>query len=348
MQQATMKQYADPMEGLNAMQPATPAQATPVQASLPVGPEIKHVQIREASGAVRWQPVEARTADMARVIVGQYLDHAEILQVVDSMLRAAQLSPALPMPGEPEMGGPEDALAEEMGMPAPGGGENIETASLDAQTEETIKAALLHYRNTGVGIAEATDNFVNSYGKFLDRYGDKTSPARHLIEATVIRIAKETYEKPALTQQQPPQMMMAQRRRADEAKGPSPKKINEQQDDWVSLGDGGEVLGPDSTTQDGYPTPRSKIKPQQDTIALQPGSDGADTSTEPGTDSRDPGDFGAGKGYDSDGHVTFDGPGWGQSWSDTDLGDDSQTGDNDTTSDMDSVSSGAYQNVRSK
>jgi hypothetical protein len=356
MQQATMEQYADPTDGVPAVQPAQ------IQAQrLPVGPGIKHVLVQYEDGRQLWQPVEAANEQMARAIIGSYMDGTQVVQVVDSQLRAAQMDMA------PPGGAPMEAdPAEQMGleMTGPGGGENIETASLDQQTEETIKAAMLHYRNTGVGIAEATDSFVNNYSKFLDRYGDKTSPARHLIEAAVIRIAKEIYEKPALVQQ-PPQFTArlraeleqarqkhnwhvreARRLQAEEAKGPSPKKINEQQDDWVNLPGGGEMLGPDSETQEGYSDP--KVNTQVDTISKQPGSEGADTSTEPGTDSRDPGDFDAGKGYDADGHVTFDGPGWGQSWSDTGMGSDSQTGDNETTSSMDGVADGAYSNVRSK
>lgn len=357
MQQATMEQYADPMAA-----PGLPTQAQR-HASLPAGPGIKHVLVQHQDGQQQWMPVEAASDHMARTVMASYMEGSQILQIVDSLQRGAQAMPlmpdAAPAPG-PEVAGP----AEDMGMqifPMPGEGENIETASIDPQVEETIKAAMLHYRNTGVGIAEATDNFVNNYSKFLDRYGDKTSPARHLIEAAVIRVAKEVYEKPALVQQAPRfsaaldqlrrkhnwHVREARRLQADKPKGPQPSKINQQQDDYVSLPGAGELLGPDSDTyEQGGPEPK-KINQQIDPMK-QPGASSSDTATQPDSSARDPGDFGAGKGYDPSGHVTFDGPGWGQSWSDTNLGKDTQTGDNATTRSMDSLSSGAYSNVRSK
>jgi hypothetical protein len=363
-QHAQIQQHADPGD-MPQVSPARPRQSA---RQLPVGPGIKHVHIKYADGRTAWMPIEAASDVVARQMIASFMDGSEVLEVIDSQ-RRAQMDPMEQMPAE---AGPADAMG--MDMTGPGGAENVETAGVDPKTEETIRAAMLHYRNTGVGIAEATDSFVNNYGKFLDRYGDKTSPARHLIEAAVIRIAKEVYEQPALVQQQSPVFAalsqkqgwhlkaskylagMQPRQRAaawgriaaEEPKGPTPRQINEQQDDWVNLGEGDAVLGPDSDTGEGFQGP--KVNTQVDTIAIQPGSEGADTSQQPDTETNDPKRFDAPK-PDSDGHVfTPPGEGWGTAYTDDDFGSqgDSQTGENEETSSWDGVADDAYSNVRSQ
>jgi len=361
-QEAFIEEHADPLKGVGGGMPQAASH------HLPVGPGIKHVHVQYESGNSTWLPIEAASDVVVRQMIASYMDGSQVLEIRDS--RQAQM-PAMPPPG-----GEEEGPAEQMGleMSGPQGGESIESAGVDPKTEETIRAAMMHYRNTGVGIAEATDSFVSNYSRFLDRYGDKTSPARHLVEATVIRIAKETFEKPALVEQQSPVFAALDRKRgwhlqaarylnrleksqragawtrisAEEPKGPKPKQINQQQDDWVNLGEGDAVLGPDSTTGEGFDDP--KVNQQQDTIALQPGSEGADTSQQPDTSSRDPKRFDAPK-PDSGGSVhTPPGSGWGTAYTDDDFGSqgDSQTGENGETQSWDGVADGANSNVRSK
>jgi hypothetical protein len=319
-----MEQHADP----GSMPEVKPYSA----ARLPVGPGLKHVQVRHPDGSVNWMPVEAASDEIARTMVASFHDGTQVLQVVDSMAYAGQFEQ---MPAEePEA---ESDLS-------------VETASQPMEVEGAIRNLLIGYRLNEVPIDEAVREFVASKAgkRILAQFGDETNPARHMAGATVIRIAKEVYEDPTVVPAPgaSPMGMGARRRQAQDPKGPKPRQINEQQDDWVNLPGGGEVLGPDSASGEGFDDP--SVNEQVDTIARQPGSTGADTSTQPDTEIRDPKRFDAPK-PDSDGHVfTGPGSGWGTSYGDVDLGEDSDTGDNPVTEEMGSESSGAYSNVRSK
>lgn len=355
-QQPAMQAHADP-GGMPQVRPAMPQQPSQLMARrLPVGPGLKHVHVQYPDGMQTWIPVEAASEHMARSIIASYMDGTQVLQVVDSRTRVAQLEappPAGPegMPGGPDAGGaPAESLGMEMTGPAGaplGHTIDVANARIDENVENVIRFGLQGYRNNKLGMATAIDKFLSSDAgqEVLDNFGSQTNPARHLVEAAIVRIAKEIWEKPAMTD---PTMLGAVTA-AEKGKGggPTPKKINTQQDDWVDLPGGGKVLGPDSTSGEGYATP--KINQQVDTVKRQPGAKAPPTDMGPSSTSRDPGRFKAPK-PPGDGHVfTEPSRGWGTSYADPDFEeDDSQTGDNETTSSMEGVSSGAYSNVRSK
>jgi len=350
--------------GAVAQGAAMDAARDPLRAAsrLPVARGLKHVQIREPDGAINWLPIEAATDEIARTMVATFMDGTEVLQVIDSQQHVAQMEMAAeppPMGGEGlEVGG--DMPAEQLGLES--GGMDIMEAG-DSQIDETLKeaanSAFKYYRfNEKLPIATAIDRFMNTAaGKSLTRYGEEPSPQRQLAEAAVVRIAKEWYEKPGMgfmDMTEPPAGFSPfgqRQRQAADPKGPSPRKINTQQDDWVNLPGGGEVLGPDSetvpSTTNSVEAP--KINTQVDPMN-QPGASGADTSTQPDTETRDPKRFDAPK-PEATGH-TFTGPGggWGTSYTDKNLGKDSDTGESQggTTNMMSSESSGAYGNIRSK
>lgn len=330
-------------------------------ASLPVGPGIRHARIRYPDGREAWMPVEAATDQMARSIIGSFLDGTTVLEIVDSRVRHAQMAgppggaprPQQPAP-PPGGGGTPMAMppaAEGMGM---GGGnepqnmpEDVDSASIDPKIEEAIRAKILTARTEGLPIDRAVSEVTSGYKALLQQFGDESAPSRHLVGAAVLRIATEIYKQPALVnmarQRRALPVPLASTRQAAEPKGPKPKKINTQQDDWVSLPGGGEVLGSDSSTAKGPKDP--KVNQQVDTIAKQPGAKGAPTKIDPDSSVRDPGRFKAPK-PKSDGRTLTDGGG--RSYTNTNLGEDTQNKENAPTRKWDSVSSGAYRNVRSK
>lgn len=373
-------------------QPSAPGQQ-PMQPQarrstrLPVGPSIKHVQLRYADGRQAWTAIEASTDAMARSIIASHMDGTQVLAVVDSLARQAQLAGPPGMPGgappPPPGGAPGGAPgAGQMMMPGGGGGmpggpggmpgmmppqqsptsgpQNIEQASIDPKTEELIRAAMITFRSSGAPIDSAIDEVRKRLKAVLTQYGDDSSPARHLIGAAITRIAKEVFEQPALVNLAAAQQRLAHaltpfgariaaefgmRLGGDGPKGPQPKKINTQQDDAVKVPGAGEVLGADSQVgEGGFKNP--KVNTQVDTIAQQPGT--KKTPTDLGADStpRDPKRFDAPM-PPSDGHV-FSGEGWGQSWSDKNIGSDTQTGDNSETGKWDGVSQKAPSTIRSK
>lgn len=167
------------------------------RAGLPVAAGMRHVLVGYEDGGRLWVPVEAATDAAARQIVASYMDGSEVLDVVDS--RTAQLDLGL-SEGPPLSEGPMPMLSPPGFIPgpdAPGAAEDIERAQLDPKVEADIHAAMMHYRNTGVGIATATKQFLSEYRKFVEKYGEDTAPGRHQLEAALIRISKEVYEKPA-------------------------------------------------------------------------------------------------------------------------------------------------------
>jgi hypothetical protein len=325
-----------------SMPDVQPAQPRLAAASLPVGPGLKHVQIRYPDGKVTWTALEVASEQMARSMIASFMDGTEVLQVVDSQLRQAQGGEALGadiVPGEAPLG-----IEMENGEGGGGSGGNILTqADLDS-----VEHAFNWFRDERLGKMTAVDKFMTSEAarEILTRFGDEQNPNRHMAESAIFDYVQQLYEKPAIVGQPPMQMgTLAHRRRAEEPKGPTPKKINEQQDDWVNLGDGDDVLGPDSGVGEGFDDP--SVNTQVDPMD-QPGASGADTSQQPDTETRDPKRFDAPK-PPADGEVfTPAGPGWGTSYSDKDLGEDSDTGDNPVTKEMGSESAGAYSNVRSK
>jgi len=114
--------------------------------------------------------------------------------------------------------------------------------------------------------------------------------------------------------------------------------VNTQQPDAISVGKGDSLLGPDSETHGDIKTPgkpKSQVKPQ--------GTFG-DVSTEPDSDNRDPGDYGAGKPKIQ--HPATDQKGI--KLPATELGPDSETQMGVVMKDMDSRSKAAPQSMQSK
>jgi len=119
---------------------------------------------------------------------------------------------------------------------------------------------------------------------------------------------------------------------------PLPSGINTQQPDAVSAP---KDLGKDSDSDDSI---TNSLEAPKINTQVTPQGTFSDTSTEPDSDNKDPGDFGAGKPKAQ--HPATDQQG--TSLSDTNLGKDSDTGETKSTKSWDSVSSGAANNIRSK
>lgn len=120
-----------------------------------------------------------------------------------------------------------------------------------------------------------------------------------------------------------------------------PSNIKPSQGNRVSLPKTTKLLGPDSASDPAVTKaiePKGPIKSQH-----PPKGKMSDTKTQPGSDSNDPGSFGA-KLPSGNGKVP---PSKGTSKTPTDLGKDSATGDNATTKKWDAVSKGAPKNMRS-
>jgi hypothetical protein len=201
--------------------------------------------------------------------------------------------------------------------------------------QEAIKAAMMTLRNSGIDIASAIDEFGSQFKQFLERFGDKTAPARQAIGAEIVRAAQEAWSKPALLD-----LTAARNALERAAAGMNPGKIAPQQGkDRVSVPKAPKVLGPDSSTNEPKVMSPGKIKTQQGKPSgkLSPKELGPDSSSREAPWTMNPpadGSYGlVGKGTDT---------------TPTDLGEDSQNQENATTRHWDSVSSQAPGTVRSK
>lgn len=188
---------------------------------------------------------------------------------------------SLPMP---EMGEDPMAGGDVPDLGSPGG----DAGWADHQM---VQAAMMHYYSQGSSIIEAISQFTKDYGDGFD-------------PETVMQVAATVYGINL------GEVKVAMQRQAGDL--PS-TNVNQQQPDAEAVPS--KVLGPDSDTHGEIPKP-SGIKPQ-----VNPQGNFADTSTEPDSDNRDPGDYGAGKPKAQ--HPATDQKGTGLS--DTDLGPDSET-----------------------
>lgn len=312
--------------------PAQPAQTgTGVQqemmqqATNPKGAGRWVVQARHR-GKVIESMVEANDAATAKLLYKRFNRGHEIVRIA----QMGAEPPAGPMPDAP--GGPEDmggpGAMDPMGAPPPGLGAEMGAPGLmggppqlDDATRDAIIAALTHYRNMGLGVVEALADFQNNYRELMETHGPKEDPGRHMFEGEIIALAGEVYSKPGL-------MTEASLRTAEESGNEFEPKVNEQQDDYVNLGEGDDVLGPDSETD---PSANSaleadSINEQVDTVKDQAGAEGASTEQQSDTETNDPKDYGA---YAGDApkaqHPATDQKG--VSLTDKDLGQDSDTGE---------------------
>lgn len=209
-QPAQPQQPAQP--GVQPAQPAQPAQgAQPAQSSEPekgddlpvtVGPMQTQaawsVTFETPEGEVRQAPVRSKTATGAQELFRRFNGDCTIIKI-------AQLEETLP--GEP-IGGDEDApfaieeqitITEEapiMDEAMVGGG------SMGAAEQEAIHAALVHYRNQGLGPMSALDQLSSQYSELLERYGDKEDLNRHEIEAEVMAMVPAIWTAPAILDKQ--------------------------------------------------------------------------------------------------------------------------------------------------
>lgn len=97
----------------------------------------------------------------------------------------------------PAEAGGLDAL---LGPGGEGGAMSVSTSVIDPEGEDAARSAMTHYRNQGMGIAQAIKEFLTEYKGFLEDFGDSSSPPRQMAEAALVRIAKEVYEKPVVLQ----------------------------------------------------------------------------------------------------------------------------------------------------
>jgi hypothetical protein len=213
---------------------------------------------------------------------------------------------------------------------------------------------MITLRNTGVDIASAIDEFSSQFRKFLEKFGDKTSPGRQPIGAEIVRAAQEAWSKPALLNMQASReetaaLVRAAYRRvahailaADKAPGKlkMPGEFPAQHGDRVKVPK--KVLGPDSSTEESSVVGPKKPKTQQG----RPKGKLPETSLGEHSDSRDPGSFGAPKPPETGSYGKPSAKGL--SWTPTDLGPESQSKNNPTTSHWDEIARRAPEMIQSK
>lgn len=319
------------------------------------GPGLWEVAYRLGGTFVGRQCVEAASEDAARRIIAMYDADAEVISV-----RRAQMAPApapemdaMPAGGMPagemsagEMPAGVDAPEEMSGHPA-----------LTPEVQEAIQAAMMTLRNSGIDIASAVDEFQGQFKQFLERFGDKTSPARQAIGAEIIRAAQEAWSKPALLDLTAKKAQAYFEFEDDEAEdetedtdglGRAGQKLPAkfaplQGKDRVNLGKPEKVLGPDSAS-DPKVTKSLELKSKPKSQS-KPSGKMSPTDMGGGEEDRHP-KFPGEKKPPKDGAYGLVGDG--TSLSPTDLGPDSQNMDNATTKSWESVSKSAPGGTRSK
>lgn len=225
--------------------------------------------------------------------------------------------PSHPMSMDDDMGGDMGGMNGEMSsdtgdnvlpFPSPLGG-NV----LDAEGRDAAHAALLHYRNQGMGVLDALAEFHREYGDYLEGFGDDASPERHLAEAEVVKVAGEVYSAPALIQRAAHMVENAMRMFADVFE----PKINTQQPDATAkqkldadtdgkepgFGPAGKPksqqgpmqgsghpdpnLGADTSQKDPFKTPSVSNTGQSGSQHTQPGTSYADTNLGSDSDTKE-------------------------------------------------------------
>lgn len=205
-----------------------------------------------------------------------------------AMMQSDPMAPAMPVApaADPMMGDADQAMMM-------GGAPAFSPEEIDAVT-----SALTHYRNQGVGPMTALDQLSSQYKDLFERFGDKSNPQRHMVEAQAMKLAAEVWMKPAI--------LTGKSAKTADALAP---KVNTQMSDAVSLVD---------KFEDGDAKPNAMPVPS---ITKSPGdATNPGKPTGHGSDDKDPKDFGAGKPsmqHAPDGKM-----------SPTDLGKDSEQGDN--------------------
>lgn len=265
------------------------------------------IQYRTAGGEQRTTTVVAGDTATARMLFERFNDDVDVVRVAQVILED---DPGMPEGGGEDMPLPIDEQIEDPMAAEPatfGGGQ------MSPEESEAVRAALMHYRNQGLGPLAALDQLNSQYKELIGRHGEKTDQERHLVEAEAMKLAAEVWMQPAVLE-------TTAARHGD----PTP---NVQQPDAVAVSND---LGKDSDSDDAVtdsleaPSINSQVSPQ---------GSFSDTGTAPDSDNNDPGDFGAGKPAAT--HLPGDQSG--TSLSDTDLGRDSDTGETKTTKSWDGV-----------
>ena len=283
-------QPVDPnMPAQPGVQPAQPGVQPEQEDGMPVtvGPMGAQaswsVTFQTPEGEVQKAPVRSKSASEARKLFARFNNDCKILRV-------AQLEDV--MPGDP-LGGDEEApieideqielepvIEEEVLSISDGGG-------MPAAEQEAIHAALVHYRNQGLGPMSALDQLSSQYSDLLSTYGDKKDMDRHEIEAEVMAMVPAIWMEPAILDkaaqydvgvnvQQPDATSVETSPGADSETDdniPEPTKINQSQPDQMKVSEG---LGSDSETQDpgSFGAPKPSAQPDQQ---KQKGESFADT-----------------------------------------------------------------------
>ena len=248
--------------------------------------------------------------------------------MVESGFQPLAQSMSVPAPAAPAVMAQEDLPMlpptapepeEEMGeMPPPGPGPDVSDigepgGDMSYADSQMVQAAMMHYQAQGNSVTEAVTQFTKDYG---DSFDPETVMQ---VAATVFGIGLD-------------KIKIAVKKEAGDLPSTS---VNQQQPDAVSVD---KDLGPDSETQGEIPTEKGKSQ-------VKPQGQFADTSTEPDTDNRDPGDYGAGKPKAQ--HPATDQQGV-KLPGDTNLGSDSETQMGGMMKDMESKSKAAPQSMQSK
>lgn len=261
-----------------------------------------------------------------------------------SKRRRAQMPPVAP--GAPVADIAMDPLLTPMDAPIPQGEPGMPMLDmfqvedpLSSEQIEKVEAAFTYFRSTGKGILDALDELVRTFSDMLDAFGPEGSPTRSAAEIQIAEMALDAYEKPAITAgvrkvTASEKARVKRRIRRAQSRLTLPSANTQQPDAVPGIGKGDKVLGPDST---GDEPSVFNVKPKnQPNKNPQGGS--SEWNPESESESRDPGDFGAGK---PEAHNSTIERSKGTKAPSTDMGSDSSTGENPLSRKMDELSSGA-------
>lgn len=282
-------------------QPTAPPQQSPVGEQTYVGPPQQMqaaftVHYVDNAGNAGAAPVQARTASAAQSIFERFNgDTCRVTRVAQMELAAPDMTaPA------PDLSGGE--VPPELTQVTPGARTPMhadQSGELSAEEEDAVRAALMHYRNLGFGPMTALDQLSSQYRQMLEHHGDKTDLQRHMIEASIMRVAAEIWQAPAQVPRQankaaPRKAAVALRQFALRSAQAMPQPaVNNQQADAVATP---PDLGRDSETDDTVtnaieaPKINSQVPAQS-----QSGTSQAEGTLGKDTETNDPGNFGASK-----------------------------------------------------
>ena len=218
-------------------------------------PLLFHAAVRGPDGKMQTIPVAAADPRAAYDLLAPYVGQDAILGI------KAQLAP-FPVPDDVPLA--DDGPAAGLGLvpagapPALGG----MGGEVPPQVQDAIAAAMTTYRNTGMSIDAAIDEFRSQFKALLASFGDEGSAARQTVGAVIVKAAQDAWSKPALLVAAGRRVAVPDRT-APAAGMPTPSKVNPQHGPYVPVpGDAGQVLGSDSAQGHPAPAPKGKLKAQ--------------------------------------------------------------------------------------